>query len=60
MHKHLYEELLSQNVQKFKEIESQLSKHEITARVLEPEEYQIINEEAQAWDVYIKSQAGST
>ena len=36
------------------EIESQFSKHEITAHVLEPTEYGIINEEAQAWDVFIK------
>ena len=45
---------------KVKEIEPHLSKHEIAARVLEPIEYQIINEEAQAWDVYIKIQDGST
>ena len=55
VHKHMFEELPSQNVPKVKEIESQLSKHDITARVLDPVEYRIINEEAQAWDVYIKS-----
>ena len=46
VHKHLFEELLSQNSPKEKEIESQLSRHEIAARVLEPAEYRIINEEA--------------
>ena len=58
--KHLFEELLSQNAPKLKEIESQLSKHEITTRVLKPDEYQIINEEAQAWDVFIKKPSGPT
>ena len=60
LHKNLFEELLSQNAPKVKEIESQLLKHEIATRVLEPAEYPIINEEAQTWNVYIKSQAGST
>ena len=48
VHKHLLEELLSENTPKVKEIESQLSKHEAVVRVLEPAEYRIINEEAQA------------
>ena len=34
-HKHLFEELLIQNSPKVRDIESQLSKHEIHARVLE-------------------------
>ena len=42
-HKHLFEELLGQNAPKVKEIESQLSKHEIAVRVLEPAKYRIIN-----------------
>ena len=39
VHKHLLEELLRQNTPKVKEIESQLSKHEVAVRVLEPTEY---------------------
>ena len=56
----MFEDLSSRSTPKVKEIESQLSKHEITARVLELVEYQIINGEVQAWDVYIKSQFGYT
>ena len=41
VHKNLFEELLSQNTPKVKDIESQLSKHEIAARVLDPAEYQL-------------------
>ena len=37
--KYLLEELLSQNAPKVKEIESQLSKHEVAVHVLEPAEY---------------------
>ena len=59
-HMHMLEELLSQNTPKVKEIESQLSKHEIAVRVLEPAEYRIINEEYQAWDVFIKSSTRPT
>ena len=44
VHKHLFEELLSQNAPKVEEIESQLSEHQIAVRVLEPAEYRIINE----------------
>ena len=51
-HKHLLEELLSSNAPKVKEIESQLSKHEVVVRVLEPAEYRVINEEAQAWNCF--------
>jgi len=54
-HKHLLEELLSQNAPKVKEIESQLSKHEVAVRVLRSAEYQVISEEAQAWSVFIKT-----
>ena len=60
VHKHMFEEMLSQNAPKVKEIESQLSKHEITTCLLEPTEYRIINEEAQAWDVFIKKPTGPT
>ena len=55
VHKHLLEELLSQNAPKVKEIESQLSKHEVAVRVLRSAEYQVISEEAQAWSVFIKT-----
>ena len=57
-HKLLLEEYLSQNVPKVKEIRSQLSKHEVVVRVLEPTEYQVINEEAQAWGIFIKTPTG--
>ena len=58
--KHLLEELLSSNAPKVKEIESQLSKHEVAVFVLEPAEYRFINEEAQAWIVFIKTPTGPT
>ena len=58
--KHLFEELLSQDAPKVKEIESQLSKHEITTRVLDPAEDRSINEESQVWDVFIKKPTGPT
>ena len=60
VHKHLFEELLIHNSPKVGEIESQLSKHELAACVLEPVDYHIINEEAQAWDVFIKTPTGPT
>ena len=41
-----------------KEIESQLSKHEVAVRVLEPAEYRVISGEAQAWGVFIKTPTG--
>ena len=43
-----------------KEIKSQLSKHEVAVRVLEPTEYKVISEQAQAWGVFIKTQIGPT
>ena len=43
-----------------KEIESQLSKHEVVVRVLEPAEYKVISEQAQAWGVFIKTEVGPT
>ena len=58
--KHLLEELLRHNTPKVKEIESQLSKHEVAVRVLEPTEYRVINEEAKAWSVFIKTPTGPT
>ena len=58
VHKHLFEELLSQNSPKLREIESQVSKHELVARVLELVDYRIISEEDQAWDVFIKKPTG--
>ena len=54
-HKHMLEELLNQNAPKVKEIESQLSKHEVAMCVLEPAEYRVISEEAQAWSIFIKT-----
>ena len=35
-------------------------KHEVVVRVLEPVEYRVISEEAQAWSVFIKTPTGST
>ena len=43
-----------------KEIESQLSKHEVEVCVLEPAEYKVISEQAQAWGVFIKTQTRPT
>ena len=43
---------------KVKEIESQLAKHEVTARLLEPVDYRVINAEAAAWKVFIGGSAG--
>ena len=60
IHNNPFEELLIQNSPKVREIESQLSKHELVARVLEPVDYHIIREEAQAWDVFIKKPTGPT
>ena len=54
-HKLKLEESLSQSTPKVKEIESQLSKHEVAVRVLELAEYQVISEQAQAWDVFVKT-----
>ena len=59
-HKHLLKELLNQNVPKVKEIESQLSKHEVEVCVLELAEYRVISEEFQTWSVFIKTPAGPT
>ena len=56
----LLEESLSQSAPKVKEIESQLSKHEVAVHVLEPIEYQVISEQAQAWGVFVKTPTGST
>ena len=44
VHKHPLEELLSPNAPKVKEIEFELSKHEVAVHVLEPAEYRVINE----------------
>ena len=60
VHKHLFEDLLIQRSPKLREIESQLSKHEIDARVLEPVDYRVISEESQAWGVFIKKPVGPT
>ena len=60
IHKRLLEELLSQNAPKVKEIESQLSKHEVAVHVLEPIEYRVISEESQAWSIFIKTSTGPT
>ena len=57
-HKLLLEEYLRQNVPKVKEIESKLSKHEVAVHGLEPVEYQIISEEAQAWGIFINTPVG--
>ena len=59
-HKLKLEEYLSQSTPRVKEIESQLSKHEVAVRVLEPVEFQVINEQAQAWDVFVKTPARPT
>ena len=54
-YKHLLEELLNRNAPTVKEIESQLSKHEVAVHVMEPAEYRVINEEAQTWSIFIKT-----
>ena len=54
-HKIKLEESLVQSTPKMKEIESQLSKHEVAVRVLEPVEFQVINEQAQVWDIFVKT-----
>ena len=54
----MLEEYLSQSIPKVKEIESQVSKHEVAVRVLEPTEYQVISEQAQAWGIFVKTPAG--
>ena len=59
-HKLLLEESLSQSTPKVKEIKSQLSKHEVEVWVLEPAEYQVISEQAQAWGVFVKTPTGPT
>ena len=60
VHKHLFEELLSQTSTKVKEIESQLFKHEVDARLFEPVNYRVIRKEANAWGVFIKKPVGPT
>ena len=59
-HKLLLEESLSQSTPKVKEIESQLSKHEVAIHVLEPAKYQVISEQAPAWSVFVKTPTGPT
>ena len=54
-HKIKLEESLVQSTPKMKEIESQLSKHEVAVRVLEPIEFQVISEQEQAWGVFFKT-----
>ena len=54
------EEDLCQSTPNMKEIESQLSKHEVAVHVREPIEYKAIREQAQGWDVFIKTQTGPT
>ena len=58
--KYLFKELLMQTSPKVKEIESQLSKHEVEAGLLEPIDCRVIREEAHAWGVFIKKPVGST
>ena len=58
VHKYLFEELLMQTSPKMKDIESQLAKHEATARLLEPVDYRVIKKEAAAWKVFIGGSAG--
>ena len=60
IHKHLFEELLMQTAPNVKEIESQLSKHEVVSHLLEQLDYQIIREEAHAWSLFIKKPVGPT
>ena len=59
-HKLKLEESLVQSTPKMKEIESRLSKHGVVVHVLEPTEFQVINEQAQAWDVFVKTPAWPT
>ena len=56
----MLEESLSQSTPKVKEIESQLSKHEVAVRVLEPAKYQVISEQAQDWGIFVKTPIGPT
>ena len=60
VHKHLFEELLIHTSPKVKEIESQLSRHRMAARLLELIDYRVIREEAHAWSVFIKKLVGPT
>ena len=57
-HKLLLEKYLRQNVSKVKEIESQLSNHEVVVCLLEPIEYRIISEKAKEWAIFFKTPAG--
>ena len=57
-HKLKLEESLSQSTPKVKEIKSQLSKHEVAVHELEPAEYQVISEQAQAWGIFFKTPTG--
>ena len=60
VHQHILEDLLSQTPPKVKEIESQLAKHEVTSRLLEPVDYRAITEESRAWRNFIRKLVGPT
>ena len=57
IHKYLFEELLMQTSPKVKEIESQLDKHEVTARFLELVNCRVIKEEVVAWKFFTRGAA---
>ena len=60
VHKNIFEESLMQTTPNVKEIESQISKHDVVARLLEPVDYLVIMEEAHAWIFFIKKPIGHT
>ena len=60
VHKYHFEELLRKASPKVKDIESQLAKHELNARLLEPVDYRVIREETHAWGIFIKKVVGPT
>ena len=52
--------MLIQTSPKVKEIESQLAKCEVTARLSKPVDYRAITEEAHAWKEFIGGSVGSS
>ena len=56
----LFEDLYRVTPPKLIEVESQMEVYEVTVRMLEPMDYRIIEEEANAWGEYISRPVGPT
>ena len=58
--KHLLEVMYRLTPTKVADVESQLTVHEVTVRLMEPVDYRTIAPKANAWGKYISNPAGPT